>query len=276
MFGLPRDIFDAYGRNARLFPGLLTASPLLLAMIAWFPKLLTASIGGALLTLAMSCGLLYALSSWTRTKGKRIESRLIESWGGRPTTILLRHTSALDPMTRARYHKFLSDHIPGLSILTQEQETASPLEADATYNSAINWLRERTRGKDFPLIERENAQYGFRRNLRGLKSTGLVVCGVSFLTSSVAVVLRHANSDELLIGDGARLAIHILNSTPPEVVAAFVVNLIALLAWVTIVTDDWVREAGDQYAMALLACCDFLAASEKRLATKARPKIRAP
>jgi len=31
-----------------------------------------------------------------------------------------------------------------------------------------------------------------------------------------------------------------------------------LVAWFAIVRDDWVRDAGDQFARALLACCDTL------------------
>jgi hypothetical protein len=35
-------------------------------------------------------------------------------------------------------------------------------------------------------------------------------------------------------------------------------DLAALVAWFAIVRDDWVRDAGDQFAQALLACCDTL------------------
>jgi hypothetical protein len=80
-------LFDNYGRQARLFPGLLTIFPSLLAVLAWFPALLLSSLGGTLLTLASSCGLLYALSSLARTKGKLVEERLLKDWGvGRPPT----------------------------------------------------------------------------------------------------------------------------------------------------------------------------------------------
>jgi hypothetical protein len=118
---VPTDIasmFDSYGRQARLFPGLLTIFPPLLAVLAWFPWLIVSSVGATLLTLATSCGLLYALGSWARTKGRRIEPELRREWGGWPTTILLRHTSELDVHTRQRYHDYLAARLPKLSFPT--------------------------------------------------------------------------------------------------------------------------------------------------------------
>jgi hypothetical protein len=39
---------------------------------------------------------------------------------------------------------------------------------------------------------------------------------------------------------------------------AICVDIAAIVGWLAIVRDGWVRSAGDQYARALLACCDTL------------------
>jgi hypothetical protein len=147
------DLFDSYGRQARLFPGLLTIFPPLLASLAWFPELVTSSLGATLLTIASSCGLLYALSSFARTRGKQVEQRLLKEWGGWPTTILIRHSGTLDAHTRARYHQFFIKNVPGLQIPTAAMEASDLHSADAVYNSAVKWLKEQTRGKIFSLVE---------------------------------------------------------------------------------------------------------------------------
>ena len=68
------------------------------------------------------------------------------------------------------------------------------------YASAVKWLQERCRGKAFPLVEKENAEYGFRRNLRGLKPIGITACLVALLISALAIAWHFAREAEL-VGD---------------------------------------------------------------------------
>ncbi|BCG97246.1 MULTISPECIES: hypothetical protein [unclassified Mesorhizobium] len=253
-------MFDGYGRQARLFPGLLTIFPPLLAVFAWFPWLLLSSIGATLLTVATSCGLLYALGSYARTKGRRIEPGLRKAWGGWPTTIILRHRdSHLDRHTRQRYHSFLGSAVPDLPAFpTAEQEAVDPSGADAVYDSAVVWLKEMARGKDFPMVHRENAQYGFRRNLRGLKSVAIIICGLTLAASAGAILYNNPGFLDLLQKHDWRAAIGTIVPLGPAVLSAMAVNAAAIVVWVFVVTRQWVWEAGVQYATALLAACDTI------------------
>jgi hypothetical protein len=253
-------MFDGYGRQARLFPGLLTIFPPLLAVFAWFPWLLLSSIGATLLTVATSCGLLYALGSYARTKGRRIEPSLRKAWGGWPTTIILRHRdSHLDRHTRQRYLSFLGSAVPDLPAFpTAEQEAVDPSGADAVYDSAIVWLKEMARGKDFSMVHRENAQYGFRRNLRGLKPVGIIICGLTLAASACAIVYSNPGFFNLLQKHDWRMAIGALVPLGPAVLSAMAVNAAAIIIWVFVVTRQWVWEAGVQYATALLSACDTI------------------
>ncbi|RWA94495.1 hypothetical protein [Mesorhizobium sp.] len=252
-------MFDSYGRQARLYPGLLTIFPPLVAVLAWFPWLILSSIGATLLTIATSCGLVYALSSWARTKGRRIEPSLRKQWGGWPTTILLRHASDLDVYTRQRYHNFLGASVPSLAAFpTKEQEIADPAAANAIYDSAVIWLKERARGKEFPMVHRENAQYGFRRNLRGLKPIGIAFCIVTLLASIGAILFANPGFVDLLKNHDWRAAAGVLGSLGPAVLSTMAINVFATLIWIFVVTKQWVWEGGCQYATALLAACDTI------------------
>jgi hypothetical protein len=250
-------MFDSYGRQARLFPGLLTIFPPLLAILAWFPWFLLSNVAATLLTLAMSCGLLYALGSYARTKGRRLEPKLLKLWGGWPTTLLLRHTSELDAHTRQRYHVCLARLVPGnLPFPTAEQERAEPAAADAVYDSAIRWLKEKARGKDFTMVLRENAQYGFRRNLRGLKPFAITICLLTLAVMAAAVVNSVPAVPGMVQARDINSLATVFAELGPAILSAFAINLLAVLIWIFVVTKDWVREAGVQYANALLAVCD--------------------
>lgn len=267
-------LFDSYSRQARLFPGLLTLFPIILTAIAWFPRLVTSSWGATLVTVATSCGLLYGLSVLSRSRGKKVEKRLLAEWGGWPTTIWLRHREEhLPPPVLARYHTFFARNVPLFVAPSPEQERADPKAADAMYASAVKWLQERCRGKAYPLVEKENAEYGFRRNLRGLKPIGVAACLAALLISVLAVVWRYDSILPAMSNFSMPALLAALSAIKPAAIGAICVDLAALAAWFAIVRDEWVRDAGDQFARALLSCCDTLdvpAAGQPAAATSGR------
>ncbi len=249
-------LFDSYGRQARLFPALLTLLPPLLTALAWFPALIESHSAGSLLTLSVSCGLLYALSSWTRTKGRRLEQRLVRKWGGWPTTLLMRHSGDLNPHIRRRCHQYLSNKVPKLQFPSPEEEQDNPAAADAIYEAAIAWLRENTREKKFAMVARENAQYGFRRNLLSLKPLGVTGCTLALVCASLAVLAQYPDIGTAASEDRSRDIILYFLKVEPQRLASLFLDVGAIVAWLAIVTGKWVREAGFLYANALLATCD--------------------
>lgn len=240
--------FDFYTLRARIYPALIALVPLFAQLVAYFPDLPTNATGKALFTIAGSTGMLYLLATMSRSAGKKTEKRLLRKWGGWPTTIWLRHRDVnVLPSSKQRYHWYLQAHIHNISIPTEEQERRDPEGADQVYSSAIQWLKEQRRGDEFSLINKENTEYGFRRNMRGLKGLAIAISLLGVLASA------------------ARLGIEVANRTveAPEILSALwlplgagLVGVIAFLTWGARVNDAWVREAGDQYARALLASCD--------------------
>ncbi len=248
-----KGLFDAYSRQARLYPALLTLLPLLLTLLAWVPALVT--IDQLLIGIAVACGVLYFLSDVARTAGKRLEPKLLEEWGGWPTTIWLRHSdNHLSAEVKRRYHSFLSSRPATAAMPTQEEEKQDPATSDERYAASVMWLKEQCRGADFALVHRENAIYGFRRNLLGLKPIGVGICGIVLVAPLLITLATPGASVSQLF----RLLTEAYVTLPLPEFGALVVSVMGLAAWLFTVRRSWVREAGDLYARALLASCDVL------------------
>jgi hypothetical protein len=248
-------LFDSYSRQARLYPALLTLLPGIFLAITWIPGVLNA--GQTIIAIVAGCGFLYFLADLARTRGKRLEASLLKEWGGWPTTIWLRHADDHLPVEgKRRYHAFLSKQPQIRALPTPEEERNGPRAADERYAASVLWLKERCRGAKFPLVEKENATYGFRRNLLGLKPIGIGLCVVCILTPLIVAAFKNGWD----ASHPVQFVWEVYLDLPGMVAFAILVSAIALLIWVAVVTRRGVREAADQYARALLANCDSLAA----------------
>ncbi|QEY13279.1 hypothetical protein [Cellvibrio sp. KY-YJ-3] len=240
-------LFDGYARTARLYPALLTFAPLVWTLGFLHPQLITGSNSKMVAGLIGAFGGLFLLSSIARHCGKRAELRLFRQWEGARTTTLLRHRDdSIDPFTKARYHSALQKLCGKLLTLpTEQQEFASPAEADLKYESATKCLIENRRTKEYWLVHHELASYGFRRNLLGLKPIGLII-----LTIAIAVNLISWYHALHPIDEG-------LNQILEDVMirwqlyALFLANLGYFAVWLFIINDRFVLHSADEYAVAL-------------------------
>src|SRR3990170_2110818 len=66
-------LFDSYNRQARLYPALVALLPPLITVFAWYPELLTSNAAATALTVVTSCGFLYGLMTFSRSRGKNVE-----------------------------------------------------------------------------------------------------------------------------------------------------------------------------------------------------------
>lgn len=244
-------LFDPYNRQARLYPALLALLPAAITALAWFPQLLTGSVGGALVTIVAMCGGLYLLAEVARTAGKKLEPTLLRDWGGWPSTRLLRHGDTdLPTVTKERYQAVLSRKV-GVSWPSAADERADPGRCDEIYRSATDWLREQTRGPQYGRLLVENTSYGFRRNLRGVRAVAIILCVGSLLLPIGYLLVSNGWLVDQAWADLTR-------ERRPARLVAVAVALAALGFWIFVVRASWVKRAGDEYARALLACCDTL------------------
>lgn len=242
------ELLDAYSRAARLRPAFLCLFPLIVTVAVWTPGIYTWVAG--LLGLAATCGIIAWLAHFARERGRVAERELFNSWGGRPTTAWLRHRdNKLDAVTKARYYAFFKKHIEKWRAPTEKDETSNPSVADGYYESAVRWLLEYTRDrKRFPMVFQENISYGFRRNLYGLRRLGLTLAAVCAVVNACFLVGSFSGLDKFVPGRG---------------LVSFALSVVALLAWNSAIHSEWVRDAAEAYAKALLACCEVVTKKEE-------------
>lgn len=231
---LSADIFkvkDPYVRRARLQPALIVSLPIGLAILAWSQDGFT--LWAPLWGLLAWAGSTSLLAQVARDSGKRKEPILFESWGGKPTTRLLRYKGASNSVMVTVRHRSLQAAFPDLEIPNEQEELANPKVSDDIYDACVRRLLERTRNaKHFPLVFEENCNYGLRRNLWGMRSWAIWVAVASALAGAPAMKL--ASHLPLTAGSVACIAC-------------------LLLFWTFVCDSGWVKIAADAFAERLLA-----------------------
>ncbi|MGO7543143.1 hypothetical protein ACC786_12025 [Rhizobium ruizarguesonis] len=232
------DFLDGYVVRARLFPAILAIAPALVFLLV--------TVGGNYedlglpeVLMSLTVGVLFfAFADIARRFGRRAERKVFTSSGGRPFPTVLRHRDkVVNPKSKAHYHSYLSREL-GEAAPSPEQEDADPVAADEFYVSCGDLLRERTRDQSrFHLLFAENVSYGFRRNLYGLKYSGLLLNAV---TAAASFWLFYQAA-------GANL---------PQYGVVLVVAAIHALYFTAGVTRKSVLDASDQYGRQLVLSCD--------------------
>jgi hypothetical protein len=246
-------VTDGYDRKARLYPALFCLAPVVVTgmMIAGAKMSGLQSIAATI----AACGGAFLLSQLARDEGKKGENQLYEQWGGMPSVAIFRHRDKrLDPITKARYHKTLSTLVKAKAPSPAEEEK-DPATADQTYTAWSNYLRVNTRDtKMYPLLFDELVQYGYRRNLWGLRPVGITTSALSAITAAAWCYYGRRTK----------------GSWSPETAGAAGLALVFLLLWAFRFTADWVRIPADAYGERLAETTDKV--NEKKPATKAAKK----
>ena len=237
-----RDVSDPYSRRARLYPGLIITLPisiLVIVLVTTVPAWWSAAVA-----VFGASGVTYLGAQLVRSAGRGRQSALWASWGGAPTTQLLRFRDASNRAAVKRRHDELARVFPDLVVPDEAAETANPQEADQHDETAIAALIERTRDTArFPLLFKENCQYGFCRNLWGCRTLGIWLAAIGLAVTGVLSGLYAANV----------LTLSILG-----LVLSGGVDIILLLMLIFIVRPTWVRNAADAYADRLLGALENL------------------
>lgn len=165
---------DEYERPARLVPGLLAIFPLAILLSVLSLRQL------AIVSYAMSAVVLIGgpvvIADIVRQHGRKVEKALWASWGGPPTTALLRlRDPAENGVQRDLWRKAVAE-ASGVELLSLRAERANPSRADQTIEAAIGRIRALAQSRErFGLLFNENRGYGFARNLYGVRWIGRVI-----------------------------------------------------------------------------------------------------
>jgi hypothetical protein len=256
-------IFDPYDRRARLAPGLLVLLPAVLFVATTFGS--AHPVVTTLASVLMACSGPYALANIVRTYGQRAQERLYTRWGGKPTTILLRHVDArLAPATKTLYHQLIKSKL-SLAMPTADDELANPQQADGMYVSAADALIRSTRDANkYPLVFKELVTYGFNRNCYGVKWLGVLV---ALVAATSALVHDHVVQLHAPFLDPAAIENLSLGG-----VMTLIVSVALLLVWLAHFTPTTVKQSGISYAERL---CEALNALPRATTPPAKPRTAA-
>ncbi len=238
---------DSYVFLARIKSAMIAVAPLGLLMLLFLPKdplfvtvfftLVSAVVG----PFAAEAG---------RALGHGKQSKLWKSWGGAPTTRLLRHRRLPGDITLAPGLRQRIEHWAGNPLPTEQQEGACPEWADTKYREVVAILRDATRDNtNFPLVFAENVNYGFRRNVWGLKPIGMPFAVALVFTSWGMFLLTVWGRPwpepwwGVLVSPDSVAVIRLA-------VAVAALGYAAL--WLFLINPPWVKDAADTYAKRLL------------------------
>jgi len=131
----------------------------------------------------------------------------------------------------------------GIRIPTVAEEHANPGQADQVYETCVAVLRGKTRNREkFPLVFVENCNYGFCRNLWGLKPLGLPLAIGGTIAVAVLIVTQIGAHDPVS-------ALTVLLGAA---------NLALLALWLFWITPRLVRIPAEAYADRLLETIEDL------------------
>jgi hypothetical protein len=165
---------DPYEIKARIVPGLILSVAVLVDVVITAPVLSNLPIFAA--TGIFSLALIYGLGNFARARGAAIQPKLWLAWGGEPSTRFLR---LRDPHFSDGLKASIRNEIPrrfGTRLLLPEEEARNAERADREIVDSFRRVRSYLRQKDPDgLWQKQNAEYGFCRNLLGCRVSWVVL-----------------------------------------------------------------------------------------------------
>jgi len=236
-------ITDGYERKARLYPALLLFIPVAVVVGCGLGTSVSRAEMGC--GVIVSCGGLFLLAQVARDAGKRNEQGLFERWGGIPSVRIFRHADGrMDAITKARCQKTMSNLVKTAKAPSADEEAADPVAADLVYTAWSTYVRINTRDtRKYPLLFQENINYGYRRNVWGLKPVGIAVTSVSMAGAITWLYFRYRATGELSV----------------ELIIASIGTFVMLLVWLLGINPDWVSVPANAYAERLAEAIDSIA-----------------
>ncbi len=224
--------FNTYSLKARVYPSVIVLLPCFILAIVYVTNV---ELYYHYLTSFACFGIFsFVLSQIGRDNGKKKENRLFKYWGGKPTSMILRHSNDhLDIHTKKRFHAKLEQTIPYIKIPTHEEEMENLQAADAIYDSCTKWLISKTRDESrYSLLFKENINYGFRRNLWGMKTWAIGIIAICILVHSFMITQKFTSIEIVKTKDWMLLGVFILFA----------------LFWLIMVNREWVKITAFSYA----------------------------
>lgn len=224
--------FNTYSLKARVYPSVIVLLPCFILTIVYVTNI---ELYYHYFTSFACLGVFsFMLAQIGRDNGKKKENGLFKHWDGKPTSMILRHSNDhLDIHTKKRFHTKLEQMIPDIKIPTHEEEMENLQAADEIYDSCTKFLISKTRDTSkYSLLFKENINYGFRRNLWGMKTWAIEIIAICILVHSFMMTQNFTSIETVNTKDWMLLGIFILFA----------------LFWLLMVNREWVKTTALAYA----------------------------
>lgn len=224
------ELLDPYNIRVRLSVSVILFSPIAITTFLCFEEINT---------LASSSVFIFVLLSFTNYLP--IMQRYINkdkfSKMNYAAQFLLPSDTTIDRITKARYYEKLAK----VDKTYEQLKNSDDNENHALCcNSAVSFLKIHTR-KDH-LVQEENINYGFCKNLLANKTLGIVICSIFMAFISIFSIVKFGGFSDI----------------PVNNYFAFLVNLSMLMFWIWGINKKMVDNAAKYYAKALLSSIETL------------------
>lgn len=228
------ELLDAYNIRARLSASIILLAPIAITLFLCFEELRSFASCSVILLV------LLALTNYVPIMQRRIcqKKTLPINYAA---TMLLPTNTTFDENTKARYYKKLAsmnDSFLQFSVPDESEKFRACCE------STVLYLRSRTR--EDRLVQEENINYGFCKNLIADKPAGIIICILFAAFSAVYSTIAFGG----------------LAAIPLQNYVAFSLNAILLLFWIFGATRSVLEISAVHYAKALIMAIDTLEKEE--------------
>jgi len=214
-----------------LLPGLLLAAVPALTAWAVLQEFTTWSIAAGT-SIGVEFLAAFLLGHLARARGRRVEEVLWKEWGGPPTTRWLRPwDNTCSDQQKSKWRAAIKK-LTDLTLSASVREGSEQDDVDRVNNDAVRQLRYFLRGKpEAAMVATHNEDYGFARNLCGVRWHWVVICVACFVAMAIAFAFGLRPFGGLAIAGGCTIIAFLIARELPA----------------------YVRRSADRYAESLLA-----------------------
>ena len=222
------DLLDSYHIRARLSVSIIFLAPVALSMFLCFSEIIS------LPTYSVIICVLLALTNYIPILQRMLNKKQDHNYAA---DFLMPGNQEIPQARKERYYQKLVKYDPLLKCFSSPNDSQ---EFHECCESAVAFLREKTR--DNHLVLEENINYGFCKNLHGIKTMAIILCSLCDLFIVLYSIIRCRT----------------IASIPLENYFAFAFNSVLLVFWIVGVTENALEHAGKKYAITLLGSIDGL------------------
>jgi hypothetical protein len=169
---------DSYEMRARITPSIIICLPIIVPLYILFND--TGNpISGLIFSGVVFIGISYTVSFFVHYNGKKIQAELWKSWGGPPSSKILRWSDSTFPDEyKLKLHKATKEFLD-IELFDKDNELKNPEAADLKFELAFNQAKRIVYNKSSnDLLGKFNAEYGFLRNLMGNRTIWVLSCAI--------------------------------------------------------------------------------------------------